>query len=66
MRKSATWAYEQAIACAAHGWVETRVTEALSANCVHALRTTTQGRIALTITHRQQHPTFRCSPARAK
>lgn len=34
----ATWAYEQAIACSAHGWVEKRLTEALSANCVDALR----------------------------
>ena len=34
----ATWAYEQAVACAAHGWVEKRVTEALSTNCVDALR----------------------------
>ena len=34
----ATWSYEQAVASAAHGWVEKRVTEALSGSCVDALR----------------------------
>ena len=34
----ARWAYEQGIASQAHGWVEKRITEALTNRCIDALK----------------------------